>query len=120
MLHIRYLTVALLSLTCFLSVHAHADATPPVVKVCVECHGMQGRAQVPGWPSLASMSYEEIKQKLVAYRAQRIPDSRMTEVAHILDDQDIDTVARFYADPSLKGLSHHKSRDGETSRQDTP
>lgn len=103
-----YQAAFLISCAMILQPYAYAETPPSVVRVCVECHGLQGHAQVPGWPSLASMSYEEIKQKLIAYRAQRIPDSRMTEVAHILDDKDIDTVARFYGNQQAGELSQHR------------
>lgn len=104
----RFQATFLISVVMILQPRAYAETPPAVVRVCVECHGLQGRAQVPGWPSLVSMSYEEIKQKLIAYRAQRIPDSRMTEVAHILDDKDIDTVARFYGSEQANELSQQR------------
>ena len=87
------LTVLLASLVACAEKQAEA---PAIAAACPECHRDDGAAAIPGWPPLDSMSREEIATKLRGYRNRQVPESRMSDVAHDLTDDEIRQLAEHY------------------------
>jgi cytochrome c553 len=76
---------------------AEKPAEPPAVAAaCLECHRGEAAAAIPGWPPLDSLSSEEIAAKLRGYRERQVPESRMSDVAHELSDEEIRQLAEYY------------------------
>ena len=73
-----------------------APEMPQVATACLECHRNDGGATIPGWPPLTGLGKDEIRGKLSAYRNLGNPESRMTDVAHDLSDEEIEQLAQFY------------------------
>jgi len=71
------------------------------VKACAECHGLEGRTQIPGWPPISDYSQAELESKLKAYRQGLVPESRMDSVAHQLSDEQIREVSEYFSSQHL-------------------
>lgn len=69
---------------------------------CVACHGQNGIAVSPAWPTLAGQHEEYLEHSLNAYRNGMRKDAVMTQMAAALTDADVDLLARYYS--RLKGL----------------
>ena len=92
----KRLTVLMGILTLCACAEQQAPEAPEVAAACLQCHHNEGDAAIPGWPPLTVLSEEEIRGKLRAYRDRANPDSRMTDIAHKLGDDEIEQLARFY------------------------
>ena len=69
---------------------------------CVACHGQNGIAVSPAWPTLAGQHESYLVHSLNAYRNGTRKEAVMTQMAVALTDDDVELLARFYA--PLAGL----------------
>lgn len=65
---------------------------------CVACHGEQGAGVIPQPPTLAGQQEDYLRHALKEYRDGSRTGSVMTAFAQALSDDDIDALARFYAE----------------------
>lgn len=69
---------------------------------CVACHGQNGIAVSPSWPTLAGQHEEYLVYSLNTYRNGTRKDAVMAQMAAALTDADVELLARFYS--RLEGL----------------
>ncbi|MDW6001610.1 Cytochrome c-552 [Vibrio mangrovi] len=68
--------------------------------ICAGCHGIDGIAQVPGFPSLRGKNEQYFINAMKAYQAQRRTGgsaAMMSAQANALSEQDIKDLAAYYA-----------------------
>ncbi|ALP41147.1 c-type cytochrome [Aeromonas schubertii] len=95
----KYLALALL-VTTLPALAADAEAGKAKAVVCAACHGVEGKAMIPGYPHLAGQSAQYTAKQLKAFRDSQRQDSVMAPMAKPLLDADIENLAAWYA--SLK------------------
>lgn len=95
----KYLALALL-VTTLPALAADAEAGKAKAVVCAACHGVEGKAMIPGYPHLAGQSAQYTAKQLKAFRDGQRQDSVMAPMAKPLLDADIENLAAWYA--SLK------------------
>lgn len=64
---------------------------------CQGCHGLDGRAKVPGAPHLGGQVQEYLAKTMRDYKSGARKDEVMAVVVRQLSDQDIEDLAAFYA-----------------------
>ena len=77
-----------------------AGAGKAKAAVCAGCHGMNGKAMVPTYPSLAGQNAAYLEGALKAYKTQERKGYQaaiMYGMAATLSDQDIADLAAYYA-----------------------
>ena len=94
--------VAVVAATLSTGAVAAGDAGAGKAKaaVCAGCHGMNGKAMVPNYPSLAGQNAAYIEGALKAYKTQERKGYQaaiMYGMAATLSDQDIADLAAYYA-----------------------
>lgn len=85
------------------SAHSHADdisAGKEKAQSCIVCHGVNGIAQMPNAPHLAGQPAAYLSEQLKNFRSGKRSHEVMTVIAKPLSDQDIASLAAWYA--SLK------------------
>ncbi len=84
------------------------------VQVCAACHGADGNAQIPGYPSLAGLGENYLYKQMLDIRAwdletdperkartgRQLPE--MTAMMRNLSDQDLRDIAAFYNEQTLQ------------------
>jgi cytochrome c553 len=65
---------------------------------CAACHGTHGQAQ-PGMATLAGLPQEVIVQKMLDYKAGRLPATLMHQLAKGYTDEEITAIAAQLATP---------------------
>lgn len=95
----KYLALALL-VTTLPALAADAEAGKARAVVCAACHGVGGKAMIPGYPHLAGQSAQYTAKQLKAFRDGQRQDPVMAPMAKPLSDADIENLAAWYA--SLK------------------
>ena len=98
----KQMLVAVIAATLVLGAIAAGDAGAGKAKaaVCAGCHGMNGKAMVPNYPSLAGQNAAYIEGALKAYKTQERKGYQaaiMYGMAAALSDQDISDLAAYYA-----------------------
>ena len=98
----KKLIVATLAASLSAGVMAAGDAAAGKGKAatCAGCHGMNGKAMVPTYPSLAGQNAAYLEGALKAYKTQERKGYQaaiMYGMAAALSDQDIADIAAFYA-----------------------
>ena len=98
----KKLIVAALAVSLSSGVMAAGDAAAGKgkVAVCAGCHGMNGKAMVPTYPSLAGQNAAYLEGALKAYKTQERKGYQaaiMYGIAAMLSDQDIADLSAFYA-----------------------
>ncbi len=78
------------------------NASLDAAATCVACHGQNGIAVSPAWPTLAGQHEEYLVHALNAYRNGTRKEAVMTQMAAPLTDADVELLARYYS--RLKGL----------------
>lgn len=78
------------------------NASLDAAATCVACHGQNGIAVSPAWPTLAGQHEEYLVHALNAYRNGSRKEAVMTQMAAALTDADVELLARYYS--RLKGL----------------
>jgi cytochrome c553 len=81
-----------------------ADAAPKAAQVCVACHGADGVALLPIYPTLAGQHADYLEQALHEYRAGSRKDPVMSTFAGQLQDADVRAVAHYFSgqEPGLE------------------
>jgi cytochrome c553 len=69
---------------------------------CVACHGQNGIAVSPNWPTLACQHQDYLKHALNQYRDGTRKNPVMAQMAAPLTDDDVAVLVRYYS--SLEGL----------------
>lgn len=70
---------------------------PPQTQTCKTCHGLTGKAPDPQWPNLAGQNKEYLVIQLKAFRDGKRENTSMTPYVEDLTDEDLDTLAEYYA-----------------------
>jgi cytochrome c553 len=78
-------------------------ATPPAAALCVSCHGQDGIAIAPAYPSLAGQHEDYIVRSIDEYRKGARKNPIMAGMVTTLKDADIAEIARYFSlqTPSL-------------------
>lgn len=98
----KQMLVAVIAATFSTGVVAAGDpgAGKAKVAVCSGCHGANGKAMVPNYPSLAGQNAAYLEGALKAYKTQERKGYQaaiMYGMAAALSDQDIADISAFYA-----------------------
>ena len=81
-------------------------ATPPqAATLCVSCHGQDGIAIAPAYPSLAGQHEDYIERALEEYRKGGRKNPIMKGFAATLKDEDIHVIAEYFSHESTPSLS---------------
>lgn len=95
----KYLPLVAILLTfatpSLLAADAEAGKTKSVV--CSACHGVAGKASLPGYPHLAGQNAQYMVKQLKAFRDGGRQDPLMAPMAKMLSDADIEDLAAWYA-----------------------
>lgn len=78
-------------------VQGDAQAGAGKAEVCAACHGQDGNALVPDFPSLAGQPATYLYLQLRAYKDESRPNPIMKPLVDMLDDQDFKDLAAYYA-----------------------
>lgn len=70
--------------------------------VCAGCHGADGNSANPTWPALAGQHAEYITKQLHDFKSKARLDPMMQGQAAVLSDSDIENVAAYFTQQSLK------------------
>lgn len=73
------------------------DAVPPQAATCVACHSDRAGQANPLWPSIGGQNRRYLVKQLTDFRDGRRNDPSMVSQAVMLTDEDIETLATFYA-----------------------
>jgi cytochrome c553 len=90
------------AVACFFFTSVHAAGDPAkgqeiVGKVCAACHGFDGTAAIPAYPSLAGQHADYIFKQLVEFKSGARSNPMMAPMAANLSTDDMRNVAAFYA-----------------------
>ncbi|MCZ8182299.1 MAG: c-type cytochrome [Beijerinckiaceae bacterium] len=64
---------------------------------CMACHGDDGIAKDKDVPHLAGQNYEYLLKQMRDFRAGRRPHKEMRVMSRLMDDQEMQEIADFYA-----------------------
>jgi cytochrome c553 len=91
--------------------------------VCAACHGADGNAVAPAFPSLAGQTWRYLYVQLKDYKEGRRSNPIMSPMAADLSREDMINVANFYAAQSLKPstfkVDETKARAGKAKAEET-
>jgi len=76
--------------------NASAAAAPQAVQVCVACHGADGVALLPIYPTLAGQHADYLEQALREYKAGSRKNPVMATFAGQVRDEDIRDIAHYF------------------------
>lgn len=79
---------------------------------CFSCHGSKGISSNPKYPNLAGQSAEYLANQLNAFRSGGRTDPIMTPMAGLLNDDDVENIAAFFASLG-RGAQQPLSTGGE-------
>jgi cytochrome subunit of sulfide dehydrogenase len=68
---------------------------------CTSCHGIEGRSQT-AVPPLAGRPADELRQLLLAYKAQKAPATIMNRIARGYTDDEIAALAAYFSSVSAQ------------------
>jgi len=91
--HLIFLILALLA-------SASAAAQQPnrqLILECMACHGDDGIAKDKDVPHLAGQNYAYLLKQMHDFRAGRRPHKEMRVMSRLMDDQEMQEIADFYA-----------------------
>ncbi|MGH8314950.1 MAG: c-type cytochrome [Steroidobacterales bacterium] len=74
-----------------------SEAAPKAAQVCVACHGADGVALLPIYPTLAGQHTDYLERALHEYREGSRKDPVMATFAGQLKDEDIHVIARYFS-----------------------
>jgi cytochrome c553 len=69
---------------------------------CTACHGADGHASNPAWPSLSGQSKDYLVNAIKAYKTGARNNSMMASVARDLSDSEAESAATYYAGAACK------------------
>ena len=87
--------IATLSLSS-LGFAGNAEYGKDVAAKCLACHGANGIAPNPAWPSLAGQNSMYLVMQLKKFKSGQRPDPIMGPLSKSLSDQDMEDVAAYY------------------------
>ena len=91
--------------------------------VCAACHGADGNAVAPAFPSLAGQTWRYLYVQLKDYKEGRRSNPLMSPMAADLSRDDMINVANYYAAQSLKPstfkVDETKARAGKAKADET-
>ncbi len=90
-----------------------AGTPPQAATLCVSCHGQDGVAIAPAYPSLAGQHQDYLERAIDEYRKGGRKNPIMKGFAATLKDEDIQVIAQYFSKeqhPSLKTESRPYSR----------
>lgn len=64
--------------------------------ICAGCHGANGIAANPAWPSLAGQNIDYVAAQLKAFRSGARKNDLMSPMAQALSDDDIANIAAYF------------------------
>lgn len=70
---------------------------PAKLGLCVACHGVEGVSRIPGTPHIAGQDEIYLRKVLREYRDNRRNGGAMNAAAGSLSQDDIDSLAAWYA-----------------------
>jgi cytochrome c553 len=82
-----------------------ADTPPQVAALCVTCHGQDGVAIAPLYPSLAGQHEDYIARAIDEYRKGGRKNPIMKSFAATLKDEDIEIIAKYFSHEQHPTLS---------------
>ena len=82
-----------------------AEAPPQAATLCISCHGQDGVAIAPAYPSLAGQHEDYIARALDEYRKGGRKNPIMKGFAATLKDEDIVAIAQFFSHEDHPSLS---------------
>jgi cytochrome c553 len=82
-----------------------AEAPPQAATLCVSCHGQDGVAIAPTYPSLAGQHEDYIARAIDEYRKGGRKNPIMKGFAATLKDEDIAAIAQFFSHEHSPSLS---------------
>ena len=71
---------------------------PKASHTCVACHGNDGIGILPEYPSLTGQHEDYLEESLRAYRSGQRRNAVMAGMTAALTDEDIEALARYYAE----------------------
>lgn len=92
-------------------VHGNVEAGREKAQVCNNCHGADGKAPVPNFPSVAGLPEGYLYWKLVAFKESSRADSIMTPLVSANSIEDLRDIATFYASLPLLAASPLSAQD---------
>ncbi|HUR39956.1 MAG TPA: cytochrome c [Verrucomicrobiae bacterium] len=109
----RFSFVALGALLLATVLPAAAGPAPDKAATCAACHGADGKAVMPIYPTLAGQYANYLSRALHEYRAGTRKNAVMAAQAASLSDADIEELAKYFANlPSpLYTPGHGKPQD---------
>jgi len=95
-----------LSIACLVSVLVMGSVAvraemPAKAQTCVACHGSQGVSSNPQWPNLAGQYAGYLADQIRAFRDGKRESAVMMPFVSNLTDNDIDSLAEYYAGQAL-------------------
>lgn len=103
---------ALLAMTCMWLSHTVLAQTPLAAgdpakgqeksATCTACHGADGNSSNPEWPSLAGQHADYIAKQLQDFKSGARANAVMSGMAAPLSDEDMQDLAAYYAEQTLK------------------
>ena len=82
-----------------------AGTPPQVATLCVSCHGQDGVAIAPTYPSLAGQHEDYLTRAIDEYRKGGRKNPIMKGFAATLKDEDIDVIAKYFSREQHPALS---------------
>ena len=97
--------IKLIMLVGFMSIttvgHAQEKTAQELVGACARCHGADGNSSSGLYPSLARQKEEYLIKQLHDFKSGARSNGQMSPLVGILNDQDVVTLAKFYAGENI-------------------
>jgi len=91
-----HLFLLVITLCHFSSGHAQSTNPEALAFSCMACHSHQGNS-LAGIPSLQGLSYDQIKDSLLAFKMRQRRGVIMNRIAGGYSDEQIQILARYFA-----------------------
>lgn len=102
---------------CIFSLTAFTQNIPEKTTLCAACHGASGVSINPEWPNLAGQHATYLTKQLQDYKKAKTRSSPvMVSIVASLSDEDIQTLAAFYAQlapANTQSSKQHQAARGE-------
>ena len=88
----------------------NAAAGQAKAATCAACHGVDGNSVNPQWPNLAGQHVSYIIKQLKAFKSGARQNPMMAPMAAGLSDQDMEDVAAYFSEQTLRGSEADKGK----------
>ena len=112
--------IKLIMLVGFMSIttvgHAQEKTAQELVGACARCHGADGNSSSGLYPSLARQKEEYLIKQLHDFKSGARSNGQMSPLVGILNDQDVVTLAKFYAGENIlaqRGIDEDLAKVGK-------